>query len=214
MCICWNGCQPGRALFQSFPPKGRNRRSESTAEPGLPHFYSLVNSARQMLAVIPPPSGSPPIKQGTCKRMKPWPSPRPGTQGQGRGITQVAAQRNLGKPLTARGAEPLSKPVSQWKAPVPVRRSRGSGAPKDRSGWKGMNREGAERFHGERAADRREEAADMDPPGAGGEGFGETSPVERGAPNNVGAGESPVPGMSDSEPANTGDRLQAWDSSG
>jgi hypothetical protein len=72
-----------------------------------------------------------------------------------------------------------------------------------------MNLEEPERFHGARAADRRKEAADMDPLGAGGEGFGETSPVERGAPNSVGAGESPVPGMSEPEPENTGDRLQA-----
>lgn len=76
-----------------------------------------------------------------------------------------------------------------------------------------MNLEVPERFHGARATDRREEAADMDPSGAGGEGFGETSPVERGAPNSVGAGESPVPGMSEPEPENTGDRLQAWSSS-
>ena len=76
-----------------------------------------------------------------------------------------------------------------------------------------MNLEEPARFLVERAANRREEAADMDPPGAGGEGFGETSPVERGAPNSVGAGESPVPGMNEPEPENTGDRLQAWNSS-
>ena len=70
--------------------------------------------------------------------------------------------------------------------------------------------EGPERFHGEQAADRREKAADMDPRGAGGEGFGETSPVERGAPNSVGAGESPVPGMSEPEAEDTGDRQQTW----
>ena len=80
------------------------------------------------------------LGKGTCKTHETLPSgERAGTQGQGRGITQVAAQRNLGKPLTARGAEPLSKPVSQWKAPVPARRIRGRGAPKDWSGWNGRN---------------------------------------------------------------------------
>jgi hypothetical protein len=76
-----------------------------------------------------------------------------------------------------------------------------------------MNREEPERFLVERAANRREEAANMDPSGAGGEGFGETSPVERGASNSVVAGESPVPGMSEPEPANTGDRLQTSNAS-
>jgi hypothetical protein len=76
-----------------------------------------------------------------------------------------------------------------------------------------MKWEEPERFLGGRADNQREEAADMDPPGAGGEGFGETSPVERGAPNSVGAGESPVPGMNEPEPENTGDRLQAWNAS-
>jgi hypothetical protein len=61
-----------------------------------------------------------------------------------------------------------------------------------------MNRKEPERFLGGRANNRRAGAADLDPPGAGGEGFGETSPVERGAPNSVGAGESPVPGMIES----------------
>lgn len=76
-----------------------------------------------------------------------------------------------------------------------------------------MNRQEPERFHGGRANNRREGAVDMDPSGAGGERLGDTSPGERGAPNSVGAGESPVPGMSQPEPENTGDRLQASNAS-
>ena len=160
------------ALSSTGPtPKGRSRRRESAAEPGLPHLpSSQAISGRQPSARSPTSARSSPIRQRDIQRMKPCPSARPGTQGQGRGITQVAAQRNLGKPLTARGAEPLSRLVSQWKAPpVPARRIRGRGAPQDWSGWNGMNREEPERFHGGRANNRREGAVDMDPSGAGGE---------------------------------------------
>jgi hypothetical protein len=76
-----------------------------------------------------------------------------------------------------------------------------------------MNREEPERFHGGCANNRREGAVDMVPSGAGGERLGDTSPGERGASNSVGAGESPVPGMSQPEPENTGDRLQASNAS-
>ena len=201
------------ALSSTGPtPKGLSRRRESVVESGLSHLPS-----RQAISDQPTLRQNPPSalhlfsRKGDIQRMKPCPSARPGTQGQGRGITQVAAQRNLGKPLTARGAELLSRLVSQWEdPPVPARRIRGRKAPQDWSGWNGMNREEPERFHGVRANNRREGAVDMDPSGAEERGLEIPLQEKGGAPNSVGAGESPVPGMSQPEPENTGDCLQAW----
>ena len=94
---CSRSPRSGRRIFPSRSPTPTNH-----ATPPAPH--PLFN------------------RKGIIQRMKPCPSARPGTQGQGRGISQLAAQRKLGKPLTARGAEPLSKPVRRWKIPAPARR--------------------------------------------------------------------------------------------
>ncbi len=80
------------------------------------HF--MLQTIIQVFRPTYPPMRSLPIQKGIIQRMKPWPSPRPGSQGQGRGLTRFTVQRKTGKPLTARGVEPLSRPVSTPATPL------------------------------------------------------------------------------------------------
>ena len=91
----------------SSPPKGRSRRRESAAEPGLPIFPPAT-------PILPPASPSPeaphsadssPIKQGNIQRMKPCPWRARGVRCQG--WDPGLQQSETWVPLTARGAAPL-----------------------------------------------------------------------------------------------------------
>lgn len=130
-------CSPGqtirwRSTFLNWIPRPSSQESNGATSVVIrtipPHGQQFSFLHRRS------PAGliSSPLLQsgkGSFKRMKPCQAASAGTQGQGRGISQLAATRKLGKPLTARGAEPLSRQVSIRKRPGPGRRIRGRDVP-------------------------------------------------------------------------------------